>query len=621
MLHKCLFLLMTAVLLFASPAQAENLWTVPDGSFAKIPVMHKGRIKPLDSFARAQLKQFSNETDLGDDRNAVSWLASTIFSPYDAMQEPLFLIRHPELKNMLALEKRKGHLYSFSEINSELSKQRETILKLMQTRTEDWTPAQQQLVTLQRNVHSFQQLLNSVSLLLPLAFNVPDELKAQLPKDKTPTFLDLMAISEALREKVQSINKDKGTALETYTQDEMTYVNMAFAFEKIAQQGQASLVFRVIPSIWDGTPSWHSPWQTLNAGHGSPATAEIMSLWSDLAKAYHSGNPQTWNEAADALYQKTEPLVSSFKLDLEITYNRSEPTHKSAMFYIAAFLMLVVSLLISRGHMTRQVSMWLLLFGTVFHTLAIVSRMTILERPPVGTLYESILFVGLICVLSGLFMERVKKDNIGLFISSISGALLGILAITNIGGESEMGVLVAVLNTNFWLTTHVICITIGYAFCILTALLAHLLLYLKLGNKIEQSKKLFPVMHKMSLLALLFASAGTILGGIWADQSWGRFWGWDPKENGALLIILWLMWVLHGKLSGHMNRIDFTAGMAALNIIVALSWFGVNLLNVGLHSYGFIDSVAWGLAGFCSAEILIIAYPYLRLRKGKQHEA
>ena len=114
----------------------------------------------------------------------------------------------------------------------------------------------------------------------------------------------------------------------------------------------------------------------------------------------------------------------------------------------------------------------------------------------------------------------------------------------------------------------------------------------------------------LAICALLFTSVGTLLGGIWADQSWGRFWGWDPKENGALLIVLWLIWVLHGRLSGHFKLRGFATALALTNIMVALTWFGVNLLGVGLHSYGFISGIAYGLGGFIIAQITVVAGLY-----------
>ncbi len=128
---------------------------------------------------------------------------------------------------------------------------------------------------------------------------------------------------------------------------------------------------------------------------------------------------------------------------------------------------------------------------------------------------------------------------------------------------------------------------------------------------------LFKNIHSAALLALFFAGIGTVLGGIWADQSWGRFWGWDPKENGALLIVLWLIWVLHGRISGQLKHQGTLYGLCFLSVILALSWFGVNLLGVGLHAYGFTDSATWSLGLFTIVEIAFILV-IAAIRKSQQ---
>ena len=150
----------------------------------------------------------------------------------------------------------------------------------------------------------------------------------------------------------------------------------------------------------------------------------------------------------------------------------------------------------------------------------------------------------------------------------------------------------------------------GYGCCLMTSLLAHAWLIRTAMGK--DGRDLVTPVKILALIALLFTAVGTILGGIWADQSWGRFWGWDPKENGALLIVLWLIWVLHGQIGGHLKRSAFMAAMAGLSVVVALAWFGVNLLSVGLHSYGFITGVAAGLGAFCAFEALLIGFLWHR---------
>jgi ABC-type transport system involved in cytochrome c biogenesis permease subunit len=193
-------------------------------------------------------------------------------------------------------------------------------------------------------------------------------------------------------------------------------------------------------------------------------------------------------------------------------------------------------------------------------------------------------------------------------VGSGAAALLLLIAPVALPGGDSLEVLVAVLNTNFWLATHVLCITAGYGASIVCACLAHV----ALAVRDDPDRRLAPLVYRTSLIALLLMAVGTVLGGIWADQSWGRFWGWDPKENGALLICLWLVWAQHGRISGHLDQTGFWIVLAALNVIVALSWFGVNLLSVGLHSYGFTSGMAGGLAAFCALEFMVIATLWVR---------
>ena len=131
----------------------------------------------------------------------------------------------------------------------------------------------------------------------------------------------------------------------------------------------------------------------------------------------------------------------------------------------------------------------------------------------------------------------------------------------------------------------------------------------------KELTKIFNNIYGLTLMALFFTMFGTILGGIWADQSWGRFWGWDPKENGALLIVLWHLMMLHMRISGVVRKTGFAYGVSLVNIVVVIAWFGVNLLNVGLHSYGFTDNVATNLFLFIFAELVVTSGLYILIKK------
>ena len=172
----------------------------------------------------------------------------------------------------------------------------------------------------------------------------------------------------------------------------------------------------------------------------------------------------------------------------------------------------------------------------------------------------------------------------------------------------NLKMLVAVLNSNFWLGTHVITITIGYAGCSVAGIMGHVYILQKLFYPLNKKKLDVTYRNTLGILGfgLTTTFLGTALGGIWADQSWGRFWGWDPKENGALLIVIWCAIIFHARIAGLIKPFG-VAIMSCLGLIVVMwAWFGVNLLSVGLHSYGFTSGIANALAAYLFLQLLFL---------------
>ena len=168
------------------------------------------------------------------------------------------------------------------------------------------------------------------------------------------------------------------------------------------------------------------------------------------------------------------------------------------------------------------------------------------------------------------------------------------------GDGDTMEMMRAVLDSNFWLATHVVTITIGYSGTFLAgaiAIASTLRQAVRRRTSIRETTKALVVddLRRSSASRCFFSFVGTVLGGIWADQSWGRFWGWDPKENGALLIVLWNAIILHARWGGFVRERGIMTMAIFGNVITSLSWFGVNMLGVGLHSYGFMDKAFWAL--------------------------
>jgi ABC-type transport system involved in cytochrome c biogenesis permease subunit len=225
--------------------------------------------------------------------------------------------------------------------------------------------------------------------------------------------------------------------------------------------------------------------------------------------------------------------------------------------------------------------------------------------------------VGWGAVILGLIVEKMYRKGFGTAVAAAAG-FASLIVAQNLGTEGDtMEMMRAVLDSNFWLATHVVTITIGYAGTFLAGAIAvayALRKHIVARVDPETDKALVDMAYGIICFALFFSFVGTVLGGIWADQSWGRFWGWDPKENGALLIVLWNAIILHARMAGLARERGLMVMAIFGNIITSLSWFGVNMLGVGLHSYGFMDQAFYALTGFIASQVILMGICYAPAR-------
>ena len=595
-------LILTITMFLSGVAVAKETTELNVSDWSTLPILHTGRIKPLDSFARITLKSFSGKEHINH-LNASEWLALSLFNPAKAIELPVFKIRDGERYN---LPKRDNRLYSYTELSKVIQDHQSIISSLIETNKERWSSDQTDLINHYEHYILYTQILRSLSFLLPISTT-----------DDNKNFLDYKKIQRDLNYKTKNIVQQKGTNLDLYTDEEREISFLSYQLKVIEQSANHNILFRIIPENWnDKDTEWHSPWAILREGKSSPKSAEYIGFWHDMASAHRSNNIKKWKESV----VKAKENFNILSLKIEKIYNTLHLLHLAFIFYIISFFLMVITNLYPIKTI-KKLSTILFASGIIAHIAHISLRVYILDRPPVGTLYESILFVSLICVIGFAYLGRRQKNNSGILLGSLSGIIL-LTTAQGFVGEDTMSTLVAVLNTNFWLATHVLCITIGYGTCLIASLMAHydLVLRWRKPDQTDFSKHSFHNLKIMILLSLLFTTIGTILGGIWADQSWGRFWGWDPKENGALLIVLWLAWLLHGRISKHISDLGFIVGSAFLSVIVVLAWFGVNLLNVGLHSYGFISGIATALVLFCTFEAILITTLWY-LGKQQRHTA
>jgi cytochrome c-type biogenesis protein CcsB len=333
-------------------------------------------------------------------------------------------------------------------------------------------------------------------------------------------------------------------------------------------------------------------------------------IYGRLISDYRSGDVDGFNQG---IREYSEYLQRSIpheinRPELEFFFNQAQPFVQAMALYLIVFLFALVSWL-KWPKTLGKTAVILLLFGLLIHTAGLATRMYLQGRPPVTNLYSSAIFVGWGAVLLCLFLERFYRNGIGSVCASAIGFVTLLIAQNLQLDGDTLEMLRAVLDTNVWLATHVVMVTLGYSATFLAGLLGIIYIFRGLLTKSfdeETAKSLGRMMYGIVCFATLFSFVGTILGGIWADQSWGRFWGWDPKENGALLIVIWNAIILHARWGGY-ARERGTAVLAVFgNIITSLSWFGVNMLGVGLHSYGFIDQAFGVLLAFIISQLAII---------------
>ncbi len=266
----------------------------------------------------------------------------------------------------------------------------------------------------------------------------------------------------------------------------------------------------------------------------------------------------------------------------------------------------------------QRAATWLMVITLTLHTIALIGRMVISGRPPVTNLYSSAIFIGWAIELLALLFERLFRNGMGTITAAACG--FGSLVVAHYLGDGDtIAVMQAVLDTQFWLATHVVCIAFGYATTFLAGAfaIAYLLRRWLASNwDAAESKNLSRMIYGTICFAIFFSFFGTVLGGLWADDSWGRFWGWDPKENGALIILLWNALVLHARWDGMIRERGLAVLAIGGNIVTAWSWFGVNELGVGLHSYGFTEGVLHSLLLFVVSQLILMNLAWLRPWRG-----
>ncbi|MEN9353259.1 MAG: hypothetical protein RL318_584 [Fibrobacterota bacterium] len=562
-------------------------------SLLALPIQMDGRIKSFETFASHTLLELSGKSTLGQ-WSASQWLAASLLAPETVADLPVFLIQHPQARDALGLVGKDRDRYSWNQIRSMGLKINALAGQASGKENQDRTPLDHAMLHLSDSWVRYSSLVNALAFLREGSV-------APYDSGKVPasTFLELAVRSEHFASLLDSL-----TSLpeEVRTKEDGAVINWFRETFRKSGMWQTSL-FPTVPVRDSLELPWESPAQLMLAqGLSRPDFAKTALDWNALAHGWKIRDQVAMEHAARALLDSTVvragPTLRAEAMAAEALYNRIQPFRWAMFLFGIAFLPGLIGAWKERYALVR-IGAGLSLAALALVLCGMILRMIITLRPPVTNLYETFLFVNAVTVPVLLWVGWWRRWSVGAALASLTGLLL-LLVAQSFGADGDtMPVLVAVLDSNFWLTVHVLSITIGYGGVVASGMAAHWhLMRLRKGNPDGAE-----IVRGLMAFGLVFTFIGTLLGGVWADQSWGRFWGWDPKENGALMIALWAAALFHARACGQIGSRGFSVGSVLSIASVLFAWFGVNLLGVGLHSYGFTQGTLWGLVSYAVLEI------------------
>ena len=384
--------------------------------------------------------------------------------------------------------------------------------------------------------------------------------------------------------------------------------------------------FLIIPAPRNETDPWAEP-SEFSRYYTDAQFAPLQTQLQALVTAYTQGDGFNFSRAANQLREGLRELSSAIypqdrQLRLEYFYNHFEGFYRAIWCYGIALVILIVAHLRKRGRKLRKIGVGVAIVGLAFQASGIVMRCMIAGRPPVTNMYESIIWVSFAVSFFGMIFFARYRTPVYL-LAALPVTLVALLLVHQmpIAMPSSIDPLVPVLRDNFWLAIHVLTITLSYAAFALAMGFGHILLWRYARNPTAASADA-PMhfwLYRVLQLGVLLLAAGTILGGVWANYSWGRFWGWDPKETWALIALLCYILTLHGRLAGWWTEFGLVVASVVCFLAVLMAWYGVNfVLGKGLHSYGFGIGGETYVATFVILDLLFVAFAIWRYRASKR---
>jgi cytochrome c-type biogenesis protein CcsB len=425
---------------------------------------------------------------------------------------------------------------------------------------------------------------------------------------------EMLGAFEHAREHDQQAQPDK---------DQRKASNIRSAANRLADLAAGEML-AVIPS-GEG-----KAWRRASAQGAEPGAEAVQAAWKAVGAAYVGGQPidsavEQLQKAIAALGVPTQAEAKA--VELEVFYDRHDPWMKTAIFYGLALILFGVSTLILKKPMTI-LALVSTAIGIGEHLLGIGLRVAILNRAPVSNTFEALLWMGLVGIAVGLGAQLLNKRKGWYLFAGIAAAFISVLFAGLVPLTDRTNSLPAVLRSNFWLAIHVLTIVASYGVLAVSSVLGHaflikdVLLRRREATEPFRSAALIVQTYRTIQVGLILLTAGTILGGVWAADSWGRFWGWDPKETWALISILTYFAVLHARYVRWLQDFGLAASAVLGLVVIVWTFYGVNyVMATGLHSYGFGSGGEMWVGLWAVLELIFLGVCWARHRSQRSADA
>jgi cytochrome c-type biogenesis protein CcsB len=390
--------------------------------------------------------------------------------------------------------------------------------------------------------------------------------------------------------------------------------------------------FMKIFPLKDGTHGWGTAEEALKTAGGKEDSLYLQKALPLLADALQTNNSLISRQISESIrgYQKKFSeygLPSELKTNAEVAYYKLAIFEKLFPFYLTIGLVMLIGLIIMVMRGSSKTSLfvkflgWILFAGFLSHTLGLGLRWYIAGHSPMSNGYESLIFISWVTLLAGLIFSRKSAFSLSAT-AVLSGLTLMVAHLSFM--DPEITNLVPVLKS-YWLTLHVSVITGSYGFLGLGAILGIIIMVLLLLSNPHNRERISVTIDELTVinfktltLGLYFLTIGTFLGAVWANESWGKYWGWDPKETWSLITIIVYAFVTHSRLIPGMKSV-YTFNLLSLAgfASVLMTYFGVNYYLSGMHSYASGEPVTVPVFVYIAVVILtgLCAAAYMKYRR------